>query len=945
MAEEETQNRAELVYTARVDKPSFAVAREEVRRENEQSAREARQAPVSSASGISDAEREELRRVRAERTAVINERNAQRQRELNQDRVVSEEEFRIASRLNTQKNRIDEQEILSKKRVRDQVIKFAAEKAAAEEAAYKSGAGINTLFPGTGAANFNLTGGYKSSLLARADSEELAAFRSSIGGAGAGGRGGGAGGPLGGGYNRFAQRRAIAESGYVLGAPEVGQLGSLVAYGPQFAAAALAIGAVAISLKAVEEAAKDRDQLISFAASISVVGVSFNEAKGYADSFHNSLLGSREEAEKLAVTFSKLKVEGIVKPEDLEKINTIATARGQTPDQVSSILKSLGKGSTDVFEEQTGRKAEIVFAERAQQLGTIPKLLTEQQKAQALVNSYLSQANDLTQIAAIRNADYAHSFEALKTKGLDNLSTLGSGLLSFANSNADKTLEKILLYTAKGSSLATTLIDTGVNYLFKRGTAEQANLENQLSQAGGGKIGEQSEKDVNQVAQIEGVRAAQEKVFLGLESKSVGGVRQLRALINEYDEFKTSLIGLSEEAKTALADIDEKYVKKLDASFSEAEKSVASASKKIIDSFDELAALHLTETDNPYVKLFSEGATSLAHFKDQFPLLSDEAVASFDKMKQAQIESAIYQNRVKDNLTATRLEFEAAQLAKPFIELTGEMKRTLSVFESELKTLSGPANLFAARQIESGGAARLPFLPGPLQGLAGQQLQGLESLTRKYAGESGRGGEEIQHLLNQQFIKLYEGLSPQDKLSVFRQGGARFEFANAYRGEERYGRQQLDLTIQRAEASRSVVDEAKTELKELQRLSTTRGADPNVTRSQFLAITGSIPREELTPDLIKGRTAALKEQAAFERAREKQASDAIVETQKWQAQILKQLDELSGALKSRNESVLITVQDATDKAQVATLGPGYTPDSSKVQPSASELARSIQGLN
>jgi hypothetical protein len=36
-------------------------------------------------------------------------------------------------------------------------------------------------------------------------------------------------------------------------------------------------------------------------------------------------------------------------------------------------------------------------------------------------------------------------------------------------------------------------------------------------------------------------------------------------------------------------------------------------------------------------------------------------------------------------MSAVRLEFEAAQLARPFEELTGEMKRALSVFEVSLK--------------------------------------------------------------------------------------------------------------------------------------------------------------------------------------------------------------------------------------------------------------------
>lgn len=947
MADDTIQNRAELEYTARVNRESFASAREEVRRETEQAASQSKQAASGSVSGAgtSAAEFEEIRRIRAERDKARNEKNAARFKESNDQRVISEEEFRIASRLNTQKNRFDEDEIKRKRQVRDETVKLAGEKAKAEEAAYRSGARINTIYPGVGPAEFTRTGGYRSSLLARASDNELSEFRAAQ--AASGGSGGG-GGPLGRGFGRFAERRAIAEAGYLVGAPEVGQVASLAAYGPQFAAVGGTLAAVAATVKAVEAYNAERKAIQDLNRELIVTNQSFGTISASTESFTSQLHLSSIEALTLSTSLAVAADKAGLKLSSAQtgQLTNLLQNRGFDTAQQEKFIKQIGTDLPGAFEEVTKRNPAVFLDEYAKSIGTTSDRLTILQTNQVLFDEILKRSGDGAAIAAAHVNSLGGEYERL-------FGLFKSGL-AFTGGQA------VGIISDLASHLTLQGKDYGY-YTYQAGTADEDAKQAELNRRA---IAEnlQKKKRESDVAILSAQQTAlqtdQERF------KDIGKLSSVSPLTGPQGEFKALQVQkqaledyqaevlksttLESAARKKLLDETKDAVvanaKSIDAVFAETSKKIADAAKAFRDSFGEIASLQLVGTDNPYVKLFSESATSLQHFKEQFPLLSDEAVKSFDRMKQAQIESAVYQQRVKDNLTATKLEFEATQLSKPFIELTGEMKRTLSVFDAELKTLSGPGLLFAARQLESGGHAFLPSLPGPLQGLAGQQLQGLESLTRKYAGEGGRGGEELQHLLNQQFIKLYEGLSPQDRQSVFRFGGARNEFANAYRGEERYGRQQLDLTIQRAEVSRGVIQEAELQLKELQRLSGTRGADPNVTRAQFLAITGSIPREELTPDLIKGRTAALKEQAAFDRSREKQASDAVAATAKFQESILERLKEMQTAIKSRNDSVLIQVQDATDKTKI-TLGNGYTPGSSEVQPTPNDLARQIQGMH
>ena len=953
MADENQPNRAELVYTARTDRPSFTQAREEVRQETQQAANQAKQTSVGATSGVaSGSEIEAIRRERAERDQARDARNRQNREETNQQRIISEEEFRIASRLNTQKNRFDEDEIKSKRRVRDETIKLAGEKAAAETAAYRTGAPQNILYPGQGPANLALSGGYRSSLLARANPDELEAFRANqSAGGGGGGGGGGMGGPLGGGFNRFAQRRAIAEAGYLLGAPEVGQVASLAAYGPQFAAVGGVLALAAGTMKAVEAYDAERKaiqdlgrELVATSQSFGVISAS---TEGFTSRLHLSNVEALTLSTNLAISADKAGLK--LSSSQTGQLTTLLENRGFDTTQQEKFIKQLGTDLPGAFEEVTKRNPAVFLDEYAKSIGTTSDKLTILQKNQVLFDEILKRSGDGAAITAAHLNSLGGEYERLYGLFKSGLAYAGQ--------------QTIGVVTDLASHLTLQGRDYG-SYTYQAAIQDEDARQAELNRKAitDNLLKKKRESDIAILsAQQESLQSSQERFKdigrkyaetspLGETSNvKLAALKEQRDALQSYQADVEKNTQLESSARKKLLDEVKDAAransKAIDELFEGANKKIIDFSKTFRDSFGEIASLHLVETDNPYVKLFSESALSLSHFKEQFPLLSDEAIKSFDKMKQAQIESAVYQNRVRDSLTATKLEFEAAKLSKPFIELTGEMKRTLSIFEAELKTLSGPAQLFAARQIESGGRAFLPSLPGPLQGLIGQQLQGLESLTRKYVGEGGRGGEEIQHILNQQFIGLYEKLSPQDKQRVFQFGGARLEFANAYRGEERYGRQQLDLTIQRAEASRGVVQEAQLELRELQRLSTTRGADPNVTRAQFLAITGSIPREELTPDLIKGRTAALKEQAAFDRAKEEVAKKAVEETKLFQTNILAQLAQIQGAIRQRQDSVLIQVQDATDRAKIATLGPGYTPDSSTVQPSATDLARQIQGLN
>jgi hypothetical protein len=466
-------------------------------------------------------------------------------------------------------------------------------------------------------------------------------------------------------------------------------------------------------------------------------------------------------------------------------------------------------------------------------------------------------------------------------------------------------------------------------YLSNLGYARQQEEESRLSniaalaknKPGATQTGAAAGVDITAIA--DQITNANKKLSDEYDRFSGSAAEKTKLLLSSYERFKDSLIGTPAEVTKLTAGIADEYEKKLKPLFEDAEKKVVSFSKTFRDQFTEFAQLQLGEKENPYVKLFSEGELAAARAREQFALAGDAVVNQIIKAQKAMQQTEVYELRIKDTLSAVKLEFQAAELSKPFFELTKEMKNTISVFQLELKSaLTGPEYLFQARQIETGGYATFQNVSGgALQGLRGGQLEELRRLRARYAGSPGLGGDEVNHLLDQEYIKLYQQLSPGERQQVFQFGGARFDFSNAYRGEAGYNRRQIELQIQRNQAGLANVRLAQQQLGELARISP--GQNRDLTRRAFLDITGTLSREELTPDLIKGRAVALQEEARFTREREDRARKAIEQTEKFQNAVIGQLQNLLGAVQGRNEKVLVEVLDRTDTAKIHTLGQSF----------------------
>jgi hypothetical protein len=376
----------------------------------------------------------------------------------------------------------------------------------------------------------------------------------------------------------------------------------------------------------------------------------------------------------------------------------------------------------------------------------------------------------------------------------------------------------------------------------------------------------------------------------------------------------------------------------------------------VLNSTAEFAQLRLIDDrSNPYVKLFADAEEAARKAQERFGLVGDAAVQEFLKAQDGDALTAqVWELRVKDSMSAVKLEFEAAELARPFHELTGEMKRTICGLRCRsLGGVASPKVLRANAEVirlnsqfqhgfngnpdelrkrgfyfDQGGAQINPDV------IARQQFDRLTRLEGKYGETPGLGGEEIRDKLAQQFTKLYEGLSPRAKGEVARDPRLTRKFAGAYDEQADYEERQIGRAAERAEAQRSTVRLAEAQLNELNRLKGTTGATDAGVRAEFLRITQELPREELTPGLAKGRIAALKEEAQFQRQRDKAADDAIKATAAFQERIIGKdgksgaLGRIEEAVKTRQDKVLVEVLDRTDTAKISTLGQGFSQASS-----------------
>jgi gas vesicle protein len=300
------------------------------------------------------------------------------------------------------------------------------------------------------------------------------------------------------------------------------------------------------------------------------------------------------------------------------------------------------------------------------------------------------------------------------------------------------------------------------------------------------------------------------------------------------------------------------------------------------------------------------------------------------------------------------LEFQAAELSKPFVGLTKAMKDTVEVFQKELQVITKVPELQAqARGVRGSGFGGLNplYVPGTPEFIA-NQLNELLYKRVAYTATPGRGGDEIREQINKQITDIFAKAAPSVQRELLQRSDFKEIIAQSYEGQAGFVKDQVDYQRQLNEQSSSKVREAQTLLQELNRLgggneserltrlvqglpvAALSGEEQKLSpaelqgrkdtiRQRYLDIVGGLSREELTPDLVKGIPPELREQARFTRDREQRAKDAVGATENLQKSMETYLNKMLDSIKARNDKVLIEVTDKTTSAQVHTLGQSF----------------------
>jgi hypothetical protein len=777
--------------------------------------------------------------------------------------------------------------------------------------------------------------------------------------AGGGGGGNGGGGNGGGGLNPFMARRIAQVGAQAVGLPGIaGSIGGLEAMGGGLAAVGIVLGAVAGIRELIKLSNEAEKSQFNLAAAAHNTGESFQQARDDAEVFRDALGVTREDANALAASLAQLRLRtgSSLNNEETRQLATLVRAQGLEGKEGADALSGLAKGSAEAFEQLTGSRADITLDRYARSLGTTVSRLTDMQKAQILTNAALKDSAELQALAEKRTGSLAQ-----KTDSFFN------SLKDFGAEYGRAFYEGVILNQSAAESAAARLKEGGA------GAGSNAEHVAQL-QAQRRRVEEEREANRQAEARIaeerrfeeeaRAARALPEEYGAGLSPVGRGQAElaRLRArrdavqtafssLQGRRDEFSTDdFKKFSDEFKDQLQSLTDEIRSRVEAAANDARAHVQALAKDIQGATEEFTRLRLpTDDANPYVKLFSDGERALESLRSRFALLTQEQRDAFAEQIRAAQDARRYDLQVRDAMSAVKLEFEAAELSRPFEELTGAMKRTLTVFEVGLKAATAnPALLATANLVEARQRFRFGFngndrllrgeglqldATGALglnpDAIARQEFDNLLRLRTQYGGAPGLGGESIRNRLNEQLGSIYGRLSPQALAGVARDPQLSGVFAGAFRGQAAYNEGQLRRAARIAELGAPSLRLAETQLQRLSDLSGQPDANRNRTRAEFLSITGAIPREELTPELVAGRVAALREEASFRAESEERARQAFEETRAFQRALIGEggqggtLNEILGAIKNRNESVIVEVNNRSERATVSTLGSGF----------------------
>jgi hypothetical protein len=516
----------------------------------------------------------------------------------------------------------------------------------------------------------------------------------------------GGGGALGGGLR--GQRALLRAGVRAVGLPpELSQLGGLGLYGGAVAGIGIGVAALAGIREIITLSNEAETAQLNLAVAARGTGRSFGEQKAVFDQVRDEMHANYEEAVALAKGFGELQLKSgeAIRPGDVRAFTNLAESSGLKPEEAAKAFSELAKGSKEAFSALTGQteaQASLLLEKYARSIGTTTSRLTEMEKVEVLASEARKIGNDRAAEASRRMDTFGEktkgAIERLKDFSVEYGRAFYHGVV--LNESAADTYKREAAEADQQSIEDNRRIQEG-----NKAKAAQAEVDRQekLARSLDARLEDQDRAQRSRPENFQAGLSASER-----RQQDLASLRQYREEAqSELDAFEAT----KAQYKPDDADRFEKQLQdrvqgftdnirqNVDQLANEVSQKVEALRKDVLNSTAEFSQLRLIDDrSNPYVKLFADAEEAARKAQERFGLVGDAAVQEFLKAQTAMRDAQVWELRVKDSMSAVKLEFEAAELARPFHELTGEMKSSTGSRPSKENTVrrqGSAANRFA----------------------------------------------------------------------------------------------------------------------------------------------------------------------------------------------------------------------------------------------------------
>ena len=394
----------------------------------------------------------------------------------------------------------------------------------------------------------------------------------------------------------------------------------------------------------------------------------------------------------------------------------------------------------------------------------------------------------------------------------------------------------------------------------------------------------------------------------------IEALKKLRAEVDNYSRSGALASDVSADFKEKLKAIDEQIYQ----ANRRVEEMIRTTFRDTRSFLEDIG--QRVDRENPFVGLFQQADSVMQRTRERFLAFGEDFVQQMAAVESKAISLELIAARIQQSQKVIDLQSEARRLQFGPVGLSAEDDRRLDVYGRRIDAARDIPSLLAQANAVQRGRIGPDGLIVDQGRILRQQIDAILKLRTQFTGETGYGDRAGRSLINQELISLFEGASPELQRQLIGGRGFRQQIAGAFRGQADDRRQAIEDALRRAEAGRFAVQTAEEKLRKLQQFG---GFDDENVLKQYLAVTGGLSQEELTPELRRGRIAALGKQAEKEAAKEAEAKALQVRMNGLLNRVEKLITDKGFKIDQDGAGVLVEVRDSSDRATTKVLGEGF----------------------